>query len=216
MLDFLLILGQVPGTGFYVTFTEIVLVLIALTIRYLEKKYRKQIRRWLKWARYRIGVNYRRRKRQLKTFIKQRRYRMAVAKRRSIRETKRYLRGEKKAFALCIHRAIRQMKLEVRRTIRSNQRSIDRNYRLVKRTVRLLMRKTYKATVIAGQLAYRRRLRRTKMLTRQAYRNLEANNYRRYRRMYKKFAKFEKRFKSSRAGGIYAVLSTSFGHSTRN
>jgi hypothetical protein len=48
VLDFLLILGQVPGTKFYVTFTEIVLILIAVTLRYEEKTHRKQIRRWLK------------------------------------------------------------------------------------------------------------------------------------------------------------------------
>lgn len=142
MLDFLLVLGRVPGTEFYVTFTEIVLFALAIILFYEEKKHRKEIQHFLKWIRYRIGVNFRRRKRQLKSFIKYRRYRLVLAERRVIRSTKRYFRNEKKAII--------------------------------------------------------------------------ASLYRRYQRLYRRVEKFEKRFKSSRLGVIYAVLSTGSGSSTRN
>ena len=64
MLDFLLVLGQVPGTKFYFTFAEILLMLLAACLIWEERLRHKQVARQVKYYRKRSGVNYRKAKRK--------------------------------------------------------------------------------------------------------------------------------------------------------
>jgi hypothetical protein len=98
MLDFLLVLGQVPGTNIQITFNELLLAFSVFSVVYEYRFRRLAIRRWCKWAWYRLGVNYRRRKRMLRTFIRTKRYRLAVFERRIIRQTKSFLRRQRHAL----------------------------------------------------------------------------------------------------------------------
>jgi hypothetical protein len=102
MLDFLLVLGQVPGTGLQITFNELLLAFSVFSIVYEYRLRRRAIRRWCKWAWYRLGVNYRRRKRMLRSFIKYKRYRLAVFERRIIRQIRSYLRHQRHALFMKI------------------------------------------------------------------------------------------------------------------
>lgn len=102
MLDFLLVLGQVPGTSFVITFNEIAFVLCIAFLIWEERRNHKALVRWLKWLRYRSGVNYRRRKRMLRTYIKQRRYRLAMFERRIIRQSKTFLRRQRHALFMVL------------------------------------------------------------------------------------------------------------------
>jgi hypothetical protein len=56
MLDTLLVLGQVPGTDFYITFPEVLLFLIVAILRWEEKRHRRQIRNYLAWLHYRAEI----------------------------------------------------------------------------------------------------------------------------------------------------------------
>ena len=104
MLDFLLVLGQVPGTNIQITFNELLLAFSAFSIIYEYFLRRRALHRWCKWAWYRLGVNYRKRKRMFRTFIKNKRYRLAVFERRIIRQTKYFLRRRRLAVLMFFYR----------------------------------------------------------------------------------------------------------------
>lgn len=142
MLDFLLVLGQIPGTNVQITFNDLVTVACVAYLFYEYKKYKKEIRRWLKWAHYRLGVNYRKHKRIMKTFIKTKRYRLGVFERRMIRDTKTYFRRRRRAI---IHSYLKT-KRQVRRSIRKSYLyAIDQTYgrytRFVKATKQAINRR---------------------------------------------------------------------------
>lgn len=142
MLDFLLVLGQIPFTNIQITFYEYIAALILAYLYYQYKKNQKKVHRWCKWAWYRLGVNYRRRKRILRTAIKNKRYRLAVFERRLIRDTKTYLRRKKRAI---IHSYLKTRRL-IRKTIRKSYLfAIDQTYgrytRFVKATKRAILRR---------------------------------------------------------------------------
>lgn len=100
MLDFLVVLGRVPGTNFVITFNEIFLVLVVLSARYEYKLHR----RWLKWLWYRTCVNYRKQKRQLKAVIRYKRYRLAVLERQIKRSIRYTIRRRIRAFYMFFYR----------------------------------------------------------------------------------------------------------------
>lgn len=142
MLDFLLVLGQIPFTNIQITFYEYVAALIIAYAYYQYKKHQKKVHRWCRWAWYRLGVNYRRRKRILRTFIKTRRYRLAVFERRIIRDTKTYFRRKRRAI---VHSYLKTKRL-IRKAIRKSYLfAIDQTYgrytRFVKATKRALARR---------------------------------------------------------------------------
>jgi hypothetical protein len=95
MLDFLLVLGQVPGTNFQITYNELVTTFTVCSAVYEYRLRQKAIHRWCKWAWYRACVNYRRYRRMARTYIKQRRYRLAVFERRLTRQTRSFIRHKR-------------------------------------------------------------------------------------------------------------------------
>ena len=137
MLDFLLVLGQIPGTNFQITFNDIVAIICIAYLYYEYKKYRRQIHRFLKWAWYRAGVNYRKQKRHLRSVITQKRYRLGVFKRRLVRDTKTYFRRRRRAI---IHSYLKTKRL-IRRSIRKSYLwAIDQTYGRYTRFVRAVKR----------------------------------------------------------------------------
>ena len=125
MLDFLLVLGQVPFTNIQITYDELVIIFLIASSIYEYRLRQKAIRRWFKWAWYRLGVNYRRRKHRLRTYIKNRRYRLAVFEQRIIRNIKTYFRRRRRAV---IHSYLRTGRL-VRRSIRKSYLwALDQTY----------------------------------------------------------------------------------------
>jgi hypothetical protein len=103
MLDFLLVLGQVPGTNFQITFNEIVATVCIGYLLHVYLKYAVEIERWCRWKWYRACVNYRRQKRHLKAVIRYKRYRLAVFERRLIRDFKTYLRQRRHMIYMAIY-----------------------------------------------------------------------------------------------------------------
>jgi hypothetical protein len=153
MLDFLLVLGQIPGTNIQITFNQILAAFCLAYLFYDYRKYEKQIHRWRKWAWYRLGVNYRRRKRMLRTYIKAKKYRLAVFERRIIRNFKTFLRRRRRAL---IHSYLKTRRL-IRKTIRKSYLyAIDQTYgrycRFVKSTTRWMLRRKR----LLNQAVYRR------------------------------------------------------------
>jgi hypothetical protein len=92
VLDFLLVLGQVPGTEFQITFNELVAGFCTGYLLSAYLKYAIEIERWYRWTAYRFGVLYRRQKRHAISVIRYRRYRLEMFERRLIRQIKSYLR----------------------------------------------------------------------------------------------------------------------------
>jgi hypothetical protein len=138
MLDFLLVLGQIPGTHFYFTFTEVMIFLLIVFLRWEEKIRHKQIVRWLKWAKYRTGVNYRRSKRIIRSYIRYKRYRLAVWERKVKRNVRRNIRRTRYAIILAILRTKRQIKLAIRRSYRNSVNSVAKRIRRTKRYIRTI------------------------------------------------------------------------------
>jgi hypothetical protein len=130
MLDFLLVLGQVPGTNFQITFNEIVATFCVLYLLHVYLKYSLEIHRWRRMCLYRMGVYYRLQKRRLRTYIKLKRYRLAVFERRIIRRMKTYARQRRQAFLMFFYRRYSSMKR--RYYIKLVQ--IDRLMRRIKRS----------------------------------------------------------------------------------
>ncbi len=118
MLDFLLVLGQIPGTNFQITLNEMVFTFLLFSGIYLYRKHKKAIRRRAKWAWYRICVNYRRQKRSLVYFIKRKQYRLAVHKRRLIRKLAIYILHKEKDVILAGRRTKRKIKMHLRHAYR--------------------------------------------------------------------------------------------------
>jgi hypothetical protein len=141
---------------------------------------------------------------------------MAVAKRRAIRQTKSYLRSEKRAFLLAIHRAIRLVKLEIRRAYKSYQQEITRAYRRSMRWLKRFLRRSRRAVIWNFYVLPERKVRRTKMRIRRSYRSFKQDIQPFERRLERKLGKYEKQFKNSRFGGIYAGLSSGLGSSSRH
>jgi len=242
VLDFLLVLGRVPGMPFFITFNELVLIFLVWAGRY---EYRLH-RRFVKWAWYRICVNYRKQKRMTKTFIKVKRYRLAVWERRQIRLAKSYVHHQKMDAIKAVLRAKRQTENSIRRTYKQTLSQIDRRIRRTKRTIRMAFRRLYRATVVASYLSYRRtkrqtilkirrtkralvfksyvlpkrKLRLAKIRARRTYKAVLLDIYRRYRRVYRNLARrqrrLEKAFKASRLGNIHAGISIGTRPSSRN
>ena len=100
MLDFLIVLGRVPGTDFVITFTEVLIVFFVLSARYEYKLHE----RWLRWFWYRICVNYRKQKRHLKAVIRYRRYRIAVFERKVKRNIRYAIRRRIRAVYMFFYR----------------------------------------------------------------------------------------------------------------
>jgi hypothetical protein len=153
MLDFLLVLGQVPGTNFQITYNELTAAFLVVSAIYEYRLHRKAIRRWCKWAWYRIGVNYRRRKRQLRTYIKGRRYRLAVFERRIIRNIKTYFRRKQRAGERQVRRTRR---LAIRLAWRSYKYFLGQTYGRYLRAVRLAKRQVRRGRQALAGLIYRR------------------------------------------------------------
>jgi hypothetical protein len=142
MLDFLLVLGQVPFTNIQITFYDIVAVLCVAYLYYDYKKYEREIRRWRKWAWRRTCVNYRKQKRHMISVIRYKRYRLVIFKRRVIRDTKTYFRRRRRAV---IHSYLKTKRL-IRKTIRKTYLfAIDQTYgrymRFVKAARRAISRR---------------------------------------------------------------------------
>jgi hypothetical protein len=142
MLDFLLVLGQVPFTNIQITFYDIVAVLCVAYLYYDYKKYEREIRRWRKWAWRRTCVNYRKQKRHMISVIRYKRYRLVIFKRRIIRDTKTYFRRRRRAV---IHNYLKTKRL-IRKTIRKTYLfAIDQTYgrytRFVKAARRAISRR---------------------------------------------------------------------------
>lgn len=98
MLNYLIVLGQIPGTNIQITFNEL---LGAFCIGYLMDVYLKyaiEIESWCRWIWYRSGVNYRRQKRHLRSVIRYKLNRLAVFERRLLRQTKSYSRRRRHAI----------------------------------------------------------------------------------------------------------------------
>lgn len=106
MLDFLLVLGKVPGTNIYITFIDIEIVLWALLLRWTWRLHRKEYVRWLKWYWYRTCVNYRKTKRTIYRFYRRRRH----------------------ALRVIYQRARRQIRLTIRRARRQARQGVYRTY----------------------------------------------------------------------------------------
>ena len=137
MLDFLLVLGQVPFTNIQITFNQIVAALCIAYLYYEYKKYERQIKRWLKWAWRRTCVNYRKQKRHLISVIRYKRYRLGVFERRVIRDTKTYFRRRRRAI---IHGYLKT-KRQIRRSIRKSYLfAIDQTYGRYSRFVKAVRR----------------------------------------------------------------------------
>lgn len=142
MLDFLLVLGQIPFTNVQITFTELISAIVIAYLFYEYKRNQHKIHRWLRWVWYRACVNYRRRKRIIRTFIKTKRYRLGVFERRIVRNTKTYFRRRRRAIILSYLRTKRL----IRKTIRKSYLfAIDQTYgrytRFVKATKRAINRR---------------------------------------------------------------------------
>lgn len=160
MLDFLLVLGQIPGTGIQITLNELVLVVLVLFGRYEYKLHRAAILNYLSWASYKIGVKYRKQKRQLTGNLKLRRYRLGV----SLRAVKRQIRmAIKLAYRSSIGAAIlaiKRFKRQTLRRIRSMRRGfVFRTYTLPLRKIRLA-RRVIRRNRRAFSMGFSRRLRR--------------------------------------------------------
>jgi hypothetical protein len=154
MLDFLLVLGQVPGTNVQITFNQI---LAAVCIAYLFYEYKtneKQIRRWCKWAWHRLGVNYRRYKRITRTFVKTKRYRLAVFERRIIRNTKTYFRRKRRATILKVYRTRRLIRKSIRK---AHLYAIDQTYGRYTRFVKATKRSIARRRRLIAQAIHRRK-----------------------------------------------------------
>jgi hypothetical protein len=142
MLDFFLVLGQIPFTNIQITFNQIVAVLCIAYLYHVYKKYERQIKRWCKWAWYRICVNYRKQKRHAKSVIRYKRYRLAVFERRIIRDTKTYFRRKKRAIIHSYLKTKRQIRRAIRRTyLWSIDQTYGRYTRFVNATVRAVNRR---------------------------------------------------------------------------
>jgi hypothetical protein len=100
MLDFLVVLGRVPGTNIVITFNEIFIVFLILSARYEYKLHR----RWLYWAWGRICVNYRKQKRHAKAVIRYKRYRLAVFERRIKRNVRFAIKRRRRAVYAFFYR----------------------------------------------------------------------------------------------------------------
>lgn len=143
MLDFLLVLGQVPGTDFQITFNEIVATFCVLYLWHVYLKYGVEIERWLKSMVYRAGVNYRKRKRMIKSFIRLRRYQLFIFERRLKRKVISYLRHRRHAIFMIFYRRYSALKrhyyiklVQIDRLVRRAKRSrAFQNYLLIKNFV---------------------------------------------------------------------------------
>jgi hypothetical protein len=153
MLDFLLVLGQIPFTNIQITYDELVIVFLIFSSIYEYRLRQKAIHRWCKWAWYRLGVNYRRRKRMLRTLVKTKRYRLAVFERRVIRNIKTYLRRRRRAI---IHSYLRARRL-VRKSIRKSYLwAIDQTYGRSARFLKAAKRRILRRRRLIIQAIYRR------------------------------------------------------------
>ncbi|HET9850492.1 MAG TPA: hypothetical protein VFP35_02600 [Candidatus Saccharimonadales bacterium] len=193
MLDFLLILGRVPGTGFYLTFDELMLVFLAIALYQEEKIRHRQIVRWLKWARRRAGVNYRRYRRITRTFIKLRRYRLAVWERRQKRHIRMAIKRAYRGTVIAACLALRRFK---RRTL-------------------FRIRRARRAVIFAVYILPRRKYRRAKMLIRRSVRRRQENILRARRRANRKLNRLNKRLGVSLGGlraGVFAGFRSGSGH----
>jgi hypothetical protein len=102
MLDFLLVLGQVPGTNFQITFNDMVAAACILYLTHKYIQYAIEIERWFRWVWHRSCVNYRKQKRHLVSAIRYKRYRLAMFERRLIRQFKSYLRHHRHAIYMTV------------------------------------------------------------------------------------------------------------------
>jgi hypothetical protein len=188
VLDFLLVLGQIPFTNVQITFNDIVAVLCVGYLYYDYKKYERQIKRWLKWAWYRTCVNYRKQKRHTKAIIRYKRYRLAVFERRVIRNTKTYFRRKKRAI---IHSYLKTKRL-IRKSIRKSYLfAIDQTYgrytRFIKATRRAITRRrrlTYNAIrrrVSAVKRAFYIKQVKLERIERKAYRSRPVQGFLRFK-----------------------------------
>jgi hypothetical protein len=175
MLDFLVVLGRVPGTNLVITFNELLLAFLLLSARYEYTLHR----RWLHWVWYRLGVNYRKRKHQLKTFIKIKRYRLDVWERRQIRTLKTHIRRWKMAVITAILRTKRRAVRRVLRTRRAAVLAFYAFFQRLRRNVRLAIKRRQRAV-------YRAIYRRYSLMRRYYYSKLIG------------FQRLERRLKRSR------------------
>jgi hypothetical protein len=176
MLDFLLVLGQIPGTHFEITFTEILLVLLAFFLYRWEKSHRKEIRRWLKHKYIRTCVNIRKTKRRFGWFIKRQEKRVLLAQKRT-----------KRAIAL-----------RIRRTKRVVIWSIICRYRKLKRAIKLRIRRSKRFILAITLYRFLRLKRQTKLRIRRSRRNLTNTLEKRQRRLNRQLAKRVKKIKNTK------------------
>lgn len=142
VLDFLLVLGQIPFTDIQITFNEFVAICVAAYLYFVYRTYQRRIHKFFNWARYRTGVNYRHARRIVRTGIKVRRYRLGVFKRRIIRSTYTFFRRKRRAFI----NGYLKTRRWIRKTIRKSYMfAIDQTYgrynRFVKTTRRAINRR---------------------------------------------------------------------------
>jgi len=198
MLDFLLVLGQVPGTHLFLTFNGLAVLLLLWFSFYFYKRHHGTVNNYMGWLAYRSAVRYRRIKRIVKSKINQRRYRIALA----IKRTKRFVRQQIRnayratiiATILSIKRAVRNLKLRIRRAKR--------------------------AIAFASVTLPMRKVRKLKMRIRRVKRNMLLAIAKRYRRLIRlairKNRKFEKAFKSSKLHEVYAGVTVSIRPGSRD
>jgi len=195
MLDFLLVLGQVPGTNFQITYNELIAAFLAVSAVYEYRLRRVAIHRWRRRTWYRLCVNYRRRKRILKTFIKTKRYRLAVFERRLIRNIKTYFRRRQRAAQQQVRRS-RRLALK-----------------LTRRTYKYLLSQTYGRYLLA--------IKQAKRLAMRGRRTVMGAIYRRYsvikRQYYIKLVqaeRLERRVKRSRLFQSFTSIRDFISHSS--
>ena len=176
MLDFLLVLGQVPGTQFEITFTEILVALLVFFLYRWEKSHRKEIRRWLKHKYIRACVNTRKTKRRFGWFIKRQQKRVILSQRRSKRK----------------------IILALRRTKRAIIWSIIYRYRKTKRAIKLRIRRTKRLILAITLYRFLRLKRQTKLRIRRSERRLKTNIEKRQRRLTRRAIRQFKKIKKTK------------------
>jgi hypothetical protein len=162
MLDTLLVLGQVPGTDFYITFSEVLLFGLVAILRWEEKRYRRQIRRQVSLLRYRFGVAWRRLKRLTRSYIKFQHYRLVLIIRQSKRDIKRHVRTQKRQLFREIYKSKRQIIWQTKKAYRAPIRFVEARIRRTKRKARLALRRQMKRQQ-HGHLGWLFRVKKTKL-----------------------------------------------------
>lgn len=164
MLDFLLVLGLVPGTDFQITFSEILFALAVFFLYLWERAHHKQVVRAARHINHRTRVNIRKIRRRGRWFVL------------------RHIR----AVSWAIHMARRRQLLRERRARRAMIWAITSRYHRIKRTIRLRIRRTKRAILantIYRALRFKRRIQRSIRRTRRAILLAITKRYRRFNRL---------------------------------